>query len=397
MKRTLTELLRCPETGSRLALHVFAEAGGEVTEGVLVAADGRHWYPLTRSIPRLLPPELFPRGDFAAEHRRELEQLGLKAEEALRGSRPSDGASPAKASPATAHEGGGLITMKQRTAESFTFEWREYQRFGWDDPTFDLERERRVFLQKTVSAEADWAGALTLDAGCGNGRYSYWAARFGAKVVAMDLSESVDGAYANTPGLDVHVVQGDILRPPFARETFARVFSIGVLMHTGDARRATLSLCGLLAPGGELSINLYGRGNPVYELNDRLVRRFTARMDRRDILRFTARMARFADFCARHHLLNLVNAFIRLENHPHCIFDWYSAPVATHHSDGEVASWFRAGGLEVVAVESGRPGSLNRAAGRLLGATAFRAGSSVRLLGRKPTVRGAEGEQRVDQ
>jgi len=397
MKRTLTELLRCPETGSRLALHVFAEAGGEVTEGVLVAADGRHWYPLTRSIPRLLPPELFPRGDFAAEHRRELEQLGLKAEEALRGSRPSDGASPAKASPATAHEGGGLIAMKQRTAESFTFEWREYQRFGWDDPTFDLERERRVFLQKTVSAEADWAGALTLDAGCGNGRYSYWAARFGAKVVAMDLSESVDGAYANTRGLDVHVVQGDILRPPFAPETFARVFSIGVLMHTGDARRATLSLCGLLAPGGELSINLYGTGNPVYELNDRLVRRFTARMDRRDILRFTARMARFADFCARHHLLNLVNAFIRLENHPHCIFDWYSAPVATHHSDGEVASWFRAGGLEVVAVESGRPGSLNRAAGRLLGATAFRAGSSVRLLGRKPTVRGAEGEQRVDR
>jgi SAM-dependent methyltransferase/uncharacterized protein YbaR (Trm112 family) len=397
MKRTLTELLRCPETGSRLALHAFAEDGGEVTEGVLVAADGRHWYPLTRSIPRMLSPELFPRGEFAAERRRDLQQLGLEAEQEASRGRSSDGASPAKASPATADEGGGLTAVRQRTAESFAFEWREYQRFGWDDPTFDLERERRVFLQKTVSAERDWAGARTLDAGCGNGRYSYWAARFGAKVVAMDLSESVDGAYANTRGLDVHVVQGDILRPPFAPETFARIFSIGVLMHTGDARRATLSLCRLLAPGGELSINLYGTGNPLYELNDRLIRRFTARMARPDILRFTARMARFADLCARHHLLNLVNAFLRLENHPHCIFDWYSAPVATHHTDGEVASWFRAGGLEVLAVESGRPGSLNRGAGRLLGATAFRAGSSVRLLGRKPTVRGVEGEQRVER
>jgi SAM-dependent methyltransferase/uncharacterized protein YbaR (Trm112 family) len=397
MKRMLAELLRCPETGSHLVLHVFAEDGGEATEGVLVAADGRHWYPVTRSIPRMLPPGLFPRRGFAAEHLLAFQHLGLAAEQDAGGGQASDRPSAAKATSAPAGEGGPLTAVKQRTAESFTFEWKEYDRFGWDDPTFDLERERRVFLRKTVSAEGDWAGELALDAGCGNGRYSYWAARFGATVVAMDLSESVDVACANTRGLDVQVVQGDIFRPPVAPETFARIFSIGVLMLTGDARGATLSLCRLLAPGGELSVNLYGTGNPVYELNDRFIRRFTARMDRADILRFTACMARFADFCSRHHLLNLVNAFIRLEDHPHCIFDWYSAPVTTHHTDGEVASWFRAGGLEVLAVESGRRGSLNRAAGRLLGATAFRAGTSVRLLGGKPTVPGVEGEQRVER
>jgi len=134
-----------------------------------------------------------------------------------------------------------------------------------------------------------------------------------------------------------------------------------------------------------LTVNLYGSGNPLYELADRLIRRFTTRMDRRALCRFTEKMARAAHFCDRHHLLNIVNAFVRLENHPHCIFDWYSAPVASHHVDREAVAWFKECHLDVLAVESGREDSLNRWVGRVLGATAFRAGSSVRVQGRKPT------------
>ena len=377
MENALARLLRCPFTGARLRLRVFAREGEEVSEGVLVAARGGHWYPVTRGVPRMLPPSIFDRGEFVARHRRRLGRLGLDL-----GDAPREGA---------------LAEVKRRTAESFTFEWKQYRRFGWDDPRFDLERERRVFLRKTISSEGDWAGRLTLDAGCGNGRYSYWAARFGATVVGMDISEAVETAYQNlrlgtaaeagdeAGRPEVHLVQGDIFRPPFAPGTFEVVFSIGVLMLTGDARRATHSLARLLAPGGLLTVNVYGTGNPLYELNDRLIRRCTTRMDLQSLLRFTGRMARFADWCDRRHLLNIVNAFVRLENHPHCIFDWYSAPVATHHTDREVASWFSESALEVLAVESGRPGSLNRAVGRALRATAFRAGSSVRVQGRRPS------------
>ena len=375
MKRTLVRFLRCPYTGSRLRLRGFVRDGAEVIEGVLLAEEGKRWYPVTRGIPRMLSPDLFDRGEFVSEHRGRLEQLGIPVE--------------AEAVEDT------LTEVKQRTSESFGFEWEEYRRFGWDDPVFDLERERRVFLRKTVSTEEDWAGRLVLDAGCGNGRYSYWAAEFGAKVVAMDLSNAVDSASQNIGDLDVHLVQGDIFRPPFPADTFDVVFSIGVLMLTGDARRATLSLARLVAPVGTMSINVYGKGNPVYEFNDRLIRRFTTTMGLPSLHRFAGRMARLADFCDRHHLLNVVNGLIRLENHPHCIFDWYSPASATHHTEDEVADWFAEGGLEVLAVESGRKDSLNRMVGRILGAAAFRAGSSVRVLGRRPadgarSERGAE-------
>jgi len=367
MKRRLARLLRCPRTGSRLRLRAFARDGDEVVEGVLLSAEAGLWYPVTRGVPRMLSPDLFDRREFVAEHRRRLRRMGLAVE-----------AGPVADT---------LVGVKQQTSESFGFEWEEYKRFGWDDPVFDLQREHRVFLRKTVSTEGDWGEKLVLDAGCGNGRYCYWAARFGASVVGMDLSEAVESAYENTRGLDVGIVQGDILQPPFALGTFDIVFSIGVLMHTGDARKATRNLARMVAPGGVFSINVYGTGNPVYELNDRVIRRFTTKMDLESLCRFTARMARIAGFFDRHHLLNVVNALVRLENHPHCIFDWYSAPAASHHTDREVASWFEECGLEVLAVESGRKDSLNRAVGRLLGATAFRAGSSVRVKGQKPLSR----------
>ena len=40
---------------------------------------------------------------------------------------------------------------------------------------------------------------------------------------------------------------------------------------------------------------------------------------------------------------------MKLDAHPHCIFDWYAAPVATHHTYPEVESWFSAKNLEVQA------------------------------------------------
>lgn len=372
MKESFAAQLRCPFTGSALTLHTFERDGSEVLEGVLLSADRSHWYPVSGGIPRMLAAEVFDRGPFLAAQGKQLGKLGLKVK--LPVGRDD------------------LVDVKQRTSERFGFEWTKYGRFGWDDPVFDQARERRVFLRKTISKEEDFAGHLVLDAGCGNGRYSYWAARFGATVVGMDLSCAVDSAYANTQGLDVNIVQGDVFHPPFPRGTFDIVFAIGVLMHTGDARRATHSLTRFLRPGGTLTVNVYGKGNPLYEFNDRLIRRFTTKMDLGSLGRFTDRLAVMADFCARHHLLNIVNAFIRLEDHPHCIFDWYSAPVATHHVPSEVVSWFRERHLKVLAVESGRPGSFNRFVGRLLGATAFRAGSSVRVQGRKP-VAGGRGEE----
>ena len=171
----------------------------------------------------------------------------------------------------------------------------------------------------------------------------------------MDLGDGVDSAYANTCHLPyVQIIQGDIFNPPFAECTYDTIFSIGVLMHTGNARRATESLMRLIKPGGSVAVHLYGRGNFIYEWVDRKLRDRTTKFSIPNLQAFTSRLWRLVRFLQRAHLLKLVGHFIRLDPHPHCIFDWYAAPIATHHTHSEVKGWFRKAGMKVVKTDEPR-------------------------------------------
>lgn len=239
--------------------------------------------------------------------------------------------------------------LKKDTIQKFGFEWLEYGRFGWDDPVFNIDREERVFKQKSLLHPQDLQGKLVLDAGCGNGRYSYWAAQYGARVIGVDLGYGVESAYMNTKSdNNIHIIQGDIFNLPFPKQTFDTIFSIGVLMHTGDTRLALKSLVQCLKEGGTISFHVYHMGNPVYEFNDFILRKITTRLSVGQLVRFTRVMFRIANILDKVSILKYVNLFIRLENHPHCIFDWYSAPIATHHTYSEAYEWCNDFGLDVI-------------------------------------------------
>jgi SAM-dependent methyltransferase len=241
-----------------------------------------------------------------------------------------------------------LGSLKQHTIRNFGFEWIEYARFGWDDPVYNIAYEEALFRRKALLEPAELKGRLVLDAGCGNGRYSYWAAQYGARVVGVDLGDGVESAAVNTDDLpEVQIVQGDIFRLPFAPQTFDAVFSIGVLMHTGDAKLATSRLAALVRPGGSLTVHLYGKGNMVYELVDRTLRRWTTRLSIPRLQALTQRLYRARQALDRVQLSDLLNRFVRLGPHPHIIFDWYAAPIATHHTYPEVRGWFDEMGLPI--------------------------------------------------
>ena len=107
---------------------------------------------------------------------------------------------------------------------------------------------------------ADYLGQLVLDAGCGFGRHSFFAARYGAEVVALDCSpQAVAAARSNTKHLHrVHVVQGDLECPPFRQDIFDNVLCFGVLHHLADAQKAFSSLKPLVRPNGRLQVWVYG-------------------------------------------------------------------------------------------------------------------------------------------
>src|SRR5205085_5694345 len=92
--------------------------------------------------------------------------------------------------------------VEERTAEAFGYEWTRYSELA--------ERYRQQYLDWLRPVTADFfKGKAVLEGGCGKGRHTALAAEFGARdVVAMDLSEAVESAFANTRKLEnVHVVQ----------------------------------------------------------------------------------------------------------------------------------------------------------------------------------------------
>lgn len=109
-------------------------------------------------------------------------------------------------------------------------------------------------------APKDYLGKLVLDAGCGFGRHAFYAARYGAEVVALDsAADAVASAQRNCERLGrVHVVQGDLTRPPLRPEAFDVVFCFGVLHHMPDPRSGFRFLGQLVKPTGRLQVWAYG-------------------------------------------------------------------------------------------------------------------------------------------
>lgn len=313
MKAWALDVLRCPSCRHAVSLNEAShDAAGDITSGFLGCGACGARYPIVNGVPRLLAAR--------------------------------------RATAAVPEE------LSNRIRRNFGFEWSEYARFGWDDPHYNHRLEQRVFEHKSLMTPDDLAGRLVLDAGCGNGRYSYWAATYGARVIAIDLSEGVDVAAANLAGFaNVQVVQADIFNLPFEDRTFDAVFSIGVLMCTGNAREAFAGLARLVRPGGACSIHVYGKGNVLYEAVDPLLRAWTSRLSIRGLQRFTAAAYRVRGVLQRLRLIKAIGKVVRLDSHPHCIFDWYGAPAATHHTYDEVREWFAEAGLEVVRTHQPPP------------------------------------------
>jgi ubiquinone/menaquinone biosynthesis C-methylase UbiE len=108
-------------------------------------------------------------------------------------------------------------------------------------------------------------GRLALDLGCGIGQYSWRMLREHSpeKLVAVDLTRGVDIfrkiMLERFPEFKSRllIVQASVFELPFEDETFDYVFSLGVLMHTGDTRKAIRHAARVLKYDGQMNVWLY--------------------------------------------------------------------------------------------------------------------------------------------
>lgn len=239
--------------------------------------------------------------------------------------------------------------------QNFGFEWNVHSTTQLD--SIGSDESERTFRQKTGFTPEELSGKLVLDVGCGMGRFSDVAARWGATVVGIDLSRAVDAAQRNIGGREnVHIAQANVFNLPFRERTFDFIFSIGVLHHTPNTKAAFDELPKLLREGGKISIWVYSAYARFQWRFSDMYRRLTPRLPKR-VLHSLSYVAVPLYYL---HKIPIIGVFLRwvlpVSTHPRRdwrvldTFDWYSPKYQWKHTYEEVFRWFDAQGLGNIRV-----------------------------------------------
>ncbi len=207
MKKILLEQIRCPQTGQLLKLEVINESNldsdGDVIEGWLYSEDESCRYPIRNGVPRFVPESNY--------------------------------------------------------SNNFGMQWNLFAKTQLDSYS-GVEISADRFWKATNWSKEELRDKWVLDVGCGSGRFAEIALKAGAQVVALDYSSAVDACRENLNHFpNLHIVQGDIFHLPFAPESFSFVYSLGVLQHTPNPKKAFFSMIPIIKPGGSFCVDCYWR------------------------------------------------------------------------------------------------------------------------------------------
>lgn len=307
MKRKLLDYLKCPTCSSTIRLgSIVAAEENEIMDGELACEKCDRKFPILRGIPR-----------FATLEKVEAD--------------------------------------KAATAANFGWQWQHFvqgdelyadQFLGWIAPV------RPEFFQNKV----------VLEGGCGKGRHTQLAAKWGAReVIGIDLSAAVETAFAATRALEnAHIVQADIFNLPFA-PVFDYAFSVGVLHHLPDPRAGFRALASKVKDGGHLSAWVYGAENNewITRFVDPLREKFSSKINRRTLLHLSKAptalvylatkliygpLNRANGDLARHlfynDYLNAISDFGWREQHT-IVFDHLVAPTSHYIKRDDFEEWWR--------------------------------------------------------
>lgn len=236
-------------------------------------------------------------------------------------------------------------------ADAFSFEWNVHRTTQLDSATGKTDSVDR-FTQSLGFPLSELNGKLVLDIGCGTGRFAEIALNHGATVVGVDLSLAVDAAYKNIGAHPrMHIVQADVFTLPLALDAFDVIYSLGVLHHTPDCRKAFEQLPPHLKRGGKVVITVYTDRNKYYCMSTNFWRRWTPRLPKR-LLYALCHVAVPLYYLYRIPGVRVIGmGLFPINMDPRArwrvldTFDCYSPTYQSYHNFPEVFEWFETAGL----------------------------------------------------
>jgi len=244
---------------------------------------------------------------------------------------------------------------KRATAAGFGWQWQHF--------TQEDERYAEQFLGWIAPVTPEFfRDKIVLEGGCGKGRHTQLAARWGARdVIGIDLSIAVETAFAATRSLpNAHIIQADIYHLPLARK-FDYAFSVGVLHHLPDPRGGFLALAAKVKPGGHISAWIYGAENNewITRFVNPVREKITSRIDQRVLLQLSKLPAAGVYLATKlvygplnrrgsplskrlfyNDYLSAISNFGWREQHT-IVFDHLVAPTAFYISRADFETWWR--------------------------------------------------------
>jgi SAM-dependent methyltransferase len=288
MKQQLLSILVCPECKEGFQIEVISVEKEEIMEGTLSCSACGAGFPIQRGIPRFVQLDDY--------------------------------------------------------VDTFSFEWNKFHDVQIDILNATDETERTL-QGKTGWSPGDLKGKHVLDVGVGAGRFAEVVSRWGGEVVGIDLSFAVDAAYENVGKREnVHILQADLFHLPFREGTFDLMYSIGVLHHTPDTKKAFDAVVPYLKPGGEFAVFIYAYGH--YSFFSDIWRKLTTRVPHRAIY-YLSSLSIPLYYLYKLPFLGLGLRFIfPMSQHPNPrwrwldTFDWYTPKYQHKHTWPEVYRWY---------------------------------------------------------
>lgn len=171
------------------------------------------------------------------------------------------------------------------TTSSFSEKWRRFKDYGTENNGQEMLLKwycKKLGLNTVEDLKKFYfKKKRILEVGPGSGFNSKFMAENAKEgyVIAADISEGAYTTYENTNMLEnVHVIQADLMKLPFRRDTFDYIIADGVLHHTPNTKKAVFALYNLIKPGGQFFFYIYKKMSPVKQFSDSYIRESFSKM-----------------------------------------------------------------------------------------------------------------------